>query len=141
MSTFSRVYKPYPFGEGGCLWKSTFFPYTFNFLARFLLFSWWFLALKKCWCLFIFGGGGLRKCMVCTFMNMLTFMDSPLAKEHVCRNIVSGSWSCFVWLQATYVIVGPRWDIVCVTDTLGDSTKTGTHAILLCVVIYTLCLG
>ncbi len=24
------------------------------------------------------GGGGLRKCMVCTLMKMLTFMDGPL---------------------------------------------------------------
>ncbi len=27
---------------------------------------------------FFWGGGGLRMCMVCTLMNMLTFMDSPL---------------------------------------------------------------
>ncbi len=26
----------------------------------------------------LFGGGGLRKCMVCTLMKMLTFMNSPL---------------------------------------------------------------
>ncbi len=27
------------------------------------------------------GGGGLRKCMVCTLMKMLTFMDGPYTKK------------------------------------------------------------
>ncbi len=39
---------------GGGLWKSTFYPYTINFLVWFLLFSWGFLALKKCWCVLFF---------------------------------------------------------------------------------------
>ncbi len=37
MSTFSRVSKPYTFEGRGDLWKSTFFPYTFNFLAWFFI--------------------------------------------------------------------------------------------------------
>ncbi len=51
-------------GGGGDLWKSIFLPYTFNFCAWFLLFSWGFLPLKKCWSVLFFfgGGGGLRKC-------------------------------------------------------------------------------
>ncbi len=43
-------------GGGGVLWKSIFLSYTFNFLAWFLLFSWAFLTLKKCWCVLFFGG-------------------------------------------------------------------------------------
>ncbi len=46
-------------GEGGGLWKSTFL----NFLVRlkFLLFSWGFLALKKCWCIFFLGWEGVSE--------------------------------------------------------------------------------
>ncbi len=47
-------------GERG-LWKSTFFPYTFTFLAWFLLFSWGFLALKKCWYVLFFWGEGVSE--------------------------------------------------------------------------------
>ncbi len=46
-------------GEGD-LWKSTIFPNTFNFLAWFLLFLRGFLALKKCWCVLIFGRGSQK---------------------------------------------------------------------------------
>ncbi len=48
-------------GGGGGLWKSTFFPCTFNFLAWFLLFSWGFLALKKRSCALLFWGEGFQK--------------------------------------------------------------------------------
>ncbi len=67
------------------MWKFKKIQYTFNFLAWCLLFSWWFLALKKCWCILgFFGGrGGLRNCMVCTLMKMLTFMDGPLYGHHM----------------------------------------------------------
>ncbi len=40
--TFTRSYWP-------------LFSYTFNFLAWFLLFSWGFLARKKCWCILFLG--------------------------------------------------------------------------------------
>ncbi len=53
--------------------------YTFNFLA--LLFSCFFGALKKCGCVLYGEEGGIRKCMVCTHMKMLTFMDSSLGKN------------------------------------------------------------
>ncbi len=61
-----------------CLWKSKSFMYTFNLLAWFLLFSWRFLALKNVDVYSFLGGGALRKCMVCTLMEMLIFMDGPL---------------------------------------------------------------
>ncbi len=31
------------------------------------------------------GGGGLRKCMVCSLMKMLTFMDCPLNNAYYTR--------------------------------------------------------
>ncbi len=31
--------------------------------------------------IFLGVGGGLRKCMVCTLVKMLTFMDGPLWKQ------------------------------------------------------------
>ncbi len=58
MSTFSWEYKPYFQGGGWGLWKSTFFPYTFNFLPWSLLFSKWFLALKNVDVYSFFGGWG-----------------------------------------------------------------------------------
>ncbi len=42
----------------GGLWKSKYFPYTFKFLALFLIFSWGFLALKNV-NVYSFGGRGV----------------------------------------------------------------------------------
>ncbi len=65
--------------------KINIFSYTFNFMAWFLLFSWEFLALKKCWCVLFFWRGGewVSESMVCTLIKMLTFMDSPLQTNYL----------------------------------------------------------
>ncbi len=66
MSIFSQVFKPYTFGGRGVMWKSTFFPYTFNFLVWFfIIFMGIFLALKTFWCVLGFFGGGKRSQKVC----------------------------------------------------------------------------
>ncbi len=91
MSTFSWVYKSYSRGEGG-LWKSTFFPYTFNFFGLiFIIFMRIFGTQKMLMCT-LFWGRGLRKCMVCTLMKMLTFMDGPVA-------IYLKAFYLFFWLS------------------------------------------
>ncbi len=55
------MYKQYTFGRVERSVKSKKNPYTFNFLVWFLLFSWEFLALKKCWCVLFLGGRGSQK--------------------------------------------------------------------------------
>ncbi len=113
MSTFSRVYKPYTFGGEGGLWKSTFFMQTFNFLAWFLLFSWGYLALKKCWyVLFLGGGGGLRKCWylwmapycmsqqnfgMSLYCFLFTTLPNVLHVYYMCETYVIHVW-CFCYI-------------------------------------------
>ncbi len=38
------------------------------------------------------GGGGLKKCTVCTLMKMLTFLDGPLAMLDFFINQI---WKCY----------------------------------------------
>ncbi len=44
----------------------------------FFFFSWGIWHSKNVVYFFGMGEGGLRKCMVCTLVKMLTFMDNPL---------------------------------------------------------------
>ncbi len=52
----------------------TFWPNFYDFHGDF-----WHSKNVDVYSLFFFGGGegGLRKCMICTLMKMLTFMDGP----------------------------------------------------------------
>ncbi len=81
MSTFSRVYKPYTFrGRGGWSVKiNIFFCTLLTFWPDFYYFHGDFWNSKNVDVYSFFGGGGrgLGKCMVCTLMKMLTFMDGP----------------------------------------------------------------
>ncbi len=45
--------------------------------------------------LFLGRGGGLRKCMICTLMKMLTIIASPLNKfeSNGCESIVTGDFN------------------------------------------------
>ncbi len=57
VNIFTSVQTIHLQGKGGGLWKSTFFPYTFNFLTWFLLFSCRFLTLKNVEVYFLWWGG------------------------------------------------------------------------------------
>ncbi len=77
MSTFSWVYKPYTFGEGGGVWKSKEILLK-RFGLIFIIFMWIFGSQKMLMCILFFWGEGVSERMDCTLMKMLTFMDGPL---------------------------------------------------------------
>ncbi len=59
ISTFSRVYKTYIFGEGGRVCENHHFFHTL--LAWFLLFTSGFLELKYFWCVLLFWWDGVSE--------------------------------------------------------------------------------
>ncbi len=80
ISTFSQVFKTYTFGGRGWEVKDYIFVRTLlTFGLIFIIFMGIFVTQKMLMCTLLVGGGGgvLRKCMVSTFVKMLTFMDSP----------------------------------------------------------------
>ncbi len=50
----------------------TFWPDCYYFHGEF-----WHSKVFMCTRLFVLGGVGLRECIVCTLMKMLTFLDDP----------------------------------------------------------------
>ncbi len=56
------------------------------------------------------GGGGLRKCMVCTLMKLLTFMDSPYREYSVITIFFiarAGCHPCPVFIRDPSLFTGP----------------------------------
>ncbi len=75
----NQVYKTYSFrGTGGVNRKNPLILYTFNILAHFVIIL-QIIHLKNVDMYTFCGGGGrgLRKCMFCTLIEMLTIMYSP----------------------------------------------------------------
>ncbi len=108
MSTFSRVYKPYTLGGKvggvGVCENQHFFCTLLTFWPDYL-FSWGFLALKKCWCvLFFLGGEGVSESMVCTLMKMLTFMDGSLFQPIIDYLFINISFH-FLQISLLHVLV------------------------------------
>ncbi len=64
-------------GELGSV-KINIFPYTFNILAWFSLFSREFLALKKCWCVLFYLGGGASESVLFVYSWKCSHLWMPL---------------------------------------------------------------
>ncbi len=80
MPTFSQMYKPYTFGGGRGVCEnqanfntlSTFWPDFYYFHG-----DAWYSKDIDVYSFFWGGGRGLKTCMVCRPMKMLTFMEAP----------------------------------------------------------------
>ncbi len=113
MSTFSRLYKPYNFV--GLCENQHFFQNILTFWPDFYYFMGIF-GTQKMMCTLFLGGGGLRKCVICTLMKMLTFMDGPLGfiylvlKRTVAHTITKQT---FGWLFDKHWPVQPNRIIIC----------------------------
>ncbi len=106
-------------GEGVCEYQHVFLD-TFSFLAWFLLFSFGFLALKKCWCVLFFLGGGLRKCMVCALWKCWHLWMVPKHMPLLIRITAlwgtlpytewhgSGGWLDFFYLSLEIINIYPN---------------------------------
>ncbi len=66
-------------GEGGVSENQHFFYTLLTFWSDFYYFhgDFWHSKIMMCTLFLGRGGGGLRKCMVCTLMKTLTFLDAP----------------------------------------------------------------